>query len=67
MIILNSYVGMRPVYVETDEKYCPSWRWNGGEWENLMGMSWELVDPPEELKEEFNEILREYGYEPGQY
>ncbi len=61
MIILNSYVGSAPIYIETDDKDWPSWRYDG-EWQNLMGMSWEYIDPPAELLKEFNQILRDKGY-----
>lgn len=40
--------------VETDDTEWPTWRVsNGGQWENLMGMSWEAVEPPEGLEEKF--------------
>jgi hypothetical protein len=42
--------------IETDTGDYPIWRRNSnGEWENLMGMSWEEVDPPEELLRAYEE------------
>tara|TARA_B100001146_G_C15909074_1_gene317989 strand:+ start:163 stop:363 length:201 start_codon:yes stop_codon:yes gene_type:complete len=47
------------VFYVTDERdgdnYWNEWRTNrnGTHWENLMGMSWEEIDPPERLVKEF--------------
>ena len=51
--------GKAPIYLETDAKECPNWRYDG-EWQNLMGLSWEYIDPPEELAKEFQEIVEWY-------
>lgn len=51
--------GKSPIYVETDQEDWPHWRYEG-EWQNLMGMSWEYVDPPEELRDEFDQIVKDH-------
>lgn len=38
-------------YVTVPSEDWPEWRFSGGEWENLMGMSWEMMEPPEGLDE----------------
>jgi hypothetical protein len=44
--------------IETDDKEYPCWRRHGkGSWENLMGNSWEEMEPPEGLEEAFNEFM----------
>ena len=53
------------VYYVTDERdgdhYWNEWRTNkeGTWWENLMGMSWEIMDPPEKLKKKFLEAMKD--------
>ena len=51
-------------YVDTTpdgDNYWPNWRTNkeGTHWENLMGMSWEEMDPPQKLVDEFRDRLNE--------
>ena len=45
-------------YVSTDDEPWSEWRTNysGTAWENLMGMSWEEMEPPVELIEQFMEL-----------
>lgn len=50
-------------YVDTKrdgDNYWTQWRTNkeGTHWENLMGMSWEEMDPPEKLYNEFIEMMK---------
>lgn len=44
-------------YTTISSEYWPEWRYDGGEWENLMGMSWEMMEPPEGLDEALKEWL----------
>lgn len=49
-------------YVDTErdgDHYWTEWRTNkeGTHWENLMGMSWECIDPPQKLIDEFLEKM----------
>ena len=49
-------------YVDTErdgDHYWTSWRTDptGTHWENLMGMSWEEMDPPLRLIDEFKELM----------
>ena len=49
-------------YVSTEDDgdhYFTEWRTNkeGTYWENLMGMSWEEMDPPQKLIDEFRERM----------
>lgn len=51
-------------YVE--DEHPDSDHWNQGRtnregthWENLMGMSWEEMEPPERLLKEFSRYIRE--------
>ena len=58
---VNTKVTMNPrVHVETEGYTWPHWYYEGGEWWNLMGMSWECVDPPDELSSEFREAEEIY-------
>ena len=43
------------------DNYWNEWRTNksGTAWENLMGMSWECIDPPERLVKEFRERMQD--------
>ena len=55
--VVKTYLIDFPEY----DDYWPHWRTTGvdHEWEQLMGMSWETVDPPEELKQRFKDWLDE--------
>ena len=50
------------IYVETNETDWPEWKFTG-EWWQLMGMSWEAMEPPEELKVQFDELEEMYREE----
>ena len=46
------------VYVTTDDEMYPEYRrYNSGEWECLMGMSWEYIHNSEELERQYQEFL----------
>lgn len=46
-------------YIDTDDAPWYQWQTNkqGTYWLNLMGMSWEEMEPPEELVEQFNALV----------
>ena len=48
-------------YITTDSDEWPEWQTdvNGTVWYNLMGMSWEEMEPDEDLLESFLEIRDE--------
>lgn len=51
-------------YPEYDP-YWPFWRTNetGTAWEQLVGMSWECLEPPEELVKEFKAAIAQLDLE----
>lgn len=65
MVKITKVTPVRAFYVDTDASDWPYWRTdsNGTSWENLMGMSWEELDPPEEVKDAFNKWLKDWYWE----
>lgn len=44
--------------IKTDDEEYPYWRRNSSNsWENLMGESWEAMEPPEGFEEAFKKFM----------